>query len=216
MIVKNIITLNTTKGLLPELSFVESVNQNVISIKVLNIGKNPKIEIYYGCDFRELTGMNGNEFFIPSEYCSDNEIIHFRYIDDDSESKFVHVVGNESAYENLKLIQKSSYLFVCSGTKVKNQEIDYLEKLAGLISPMTLANEKSCYDDLFRLEELFNKQLVRLGGTTGETVSESVQRLSDIEILSPGPDRYVTSIQYFQFGGFIDKSMKVTLREVTE
>ena len=99
---------------------------------------------------------------------------------------------------------------------MKNQEIDYLEKLAELISPMTLVNEKSCYDDLFRLEELFNKQLVRLGGTTGETVSESVQRLSDIEILSPGPDGYVTSIPYFQFGGFIDKSMKVTLTEVTE
>lgn len=181
---KNVITLDTTKGLLPELSFVESVNQNVISIKVLNIGKNPKIEIYYGCDFRELTGMNGNEFFIPSEYCSDNEIIHFRYIDDDSESKFVHVVGNESAYENLKLIQKSSYLFVCSGTKVKNQEIDYLEKLAELISPMTLANEKSCYDDLFRLEEIFNKHLIRLGSSAGETVSESVQHLSDIEIPS--------------------------------
>lgn len=213
---KNVITLDTTKGFIPELSFVEAVNQNIISIKVLNIGKNPKIEIYYGCDFRELVGMNGNEFVVPSKYCADNEIIHFRYIDDESESKFVHVVGNESAYENLKLIQKSSYLFVCSGIPAKKQEIDYMKKLAELISSMTSANEKSCYNDLFQLEKLFNTQLTRLGGSSGKTVSESVQRLSEIEIPSPESDGYIASIPYFQFGNFIDESMNVTLTEVTE
>ena len=45
---------------------------------------------------------------------------NLRYIDDKSKSNFIHIVGDESAYENLKLTKKSNFLFCCDGKRKKS------------------------------------------------------------------------------------------------
>ena len=173
MIVKNIITLDTKKGLIPELSFVEGISDNIISIKVFNIGTNPKIEIYYGCDFKELTGMDGNEFIIPSEYCSDNEIIHLRYIDDKSKSNFIHIVGDESAYENLKLTKKSNFLFCCDGKRKKSSNStsditidDYLD----ILSKNPVTNE-AISSAIVEIQNVINEEKENLANLSSDVES---------------------------------------------
>lgn len=171
---KNIITLDTKSGLLPELSFDEGVLGNVIAIRIFNIGTNAKIELYYGCDFRKMTVIDGSEFIVPSEYCSDNEIIHIRYIDEEVTSSFIHIAGNESLYEDLQLVKKSNYLFCCSGKK-KNSLIgindttidDYLDILSK--NPVT--------------NEAITSAIVELQNAINEEKEKLALLYSDIETL---------------------------------
>lgn len=192
MIVKNIITLDTKKGLIPELSFVEGISDNIISIKVFNIGTNPKIEIYYGCDFKELTGMDGNEFIIPSEYCSDNEIIHLRYIDDKSKSNFIHIVGNESAYENLKLTKKSNFLFCCDGKRKKSSNStsditidDYLD----ILSKNPVTNE-AISSAIVEIQNVINEEKENLANLSSDV--ESLQ--AKVQENKTGTDKAISGL----------------------
>ena len=189
MIVKNIITLDTKKGLIPELSFVEGISDNIISIKVFNIGTNPKIEIYYGCDFKELTGMDGNEFIIPSEYCSDNEIIHLRYIDDKSKSNFIHIVGDESAYESLKLTKKSNFLFCCDGKRKKSSNStsditidDYLD----ILSKNPVTNE-AISSAIVEIQNVINEEKENLANLSSDV--ESLQ--AEVQENKTGTDKAI-------------------------
>lgn len=192
MIVKNIITLDTKKGLIPELSFVEGISDNIILIKVFNIGTNPKIEIYYGCDFKELTGMDGNEFIIPSEYCSDNEIIHLRYIDDKSKSNFIHIVGDESAYENLKLTKKSNFLFCCDGKRKKSSNStsditidDYLD----ILSKNPVTNE-AISSAIVEIQNVINEEKENLANLSSDV--ESLQ--ATVQENKTGTDKAISGL----------------------
>ena len=189
---KNLITLDTKKGLIPELSFVEGISDNIILIKVFNIGTNPKIEIYYGCDFKELTGMDGNEFIIPSEYCSDNEIIHLRYIDDKSKSNFIHIVGDESAYENLKLTKKSNFLFCCDGKRKKSSNStsditidDYLD----ILSKNPVTNE-AISSAIVEIQNVINEEKENLANLSSDV--ESLQ--ATVQENKTGTDKAISGL----------------------
>lgn len=190
---KNIIHFDTKKGLIPELSFVEGISDNIISIKVFNIGTNPKIEIYYGCNFKELTGMDENEFIIPSEYCSDNEIIHFRYIDDKSKSNFIHIVGDESAYENLKLTKKSNFLFCCDGKRFESSvnptsDItidDYLD----ILSKNPVTNE-AIASAIVEIQNVINEEKEKLASLIDDV--ESLQ--SEVQENKTGTDKAISGL----------------------
>ena len=114
---KNVITLDTQDGLVPELNIVSS-RENIICFRVYNPGTSAKLEVYYGCDYkRTLTVSESQDIQIPTEYVSDAGMIHVRYTDRTTESKFVHILGNESIYRDLKLEQKTKYLYSCAGAK---------------------------------------------------------------------------------------------------
>lgn len=133
---KNVITLDTQDGLVPELNIVFS-RENIICFRVYNPGTSAKLEVYYGCDYkRTLTVSESQDIQIPTEYVSDAGMIHVRYTDRTTESKFVHILGNESIYRDLKLEQKTKYLYSCAGakkTELKVKEItldEYLDVLS--------------------------------------------------------------------------------------
>lgn len=132
---KNVITLDTEEGLVPELN-VLSTTENAIYFRVYNPGKSAKLEIYYGCDYKKTLPVTTKDIQIPTEYVSDAGMIHVRYVDAATESKFVHILGNENLYKELKLEKRTTYLYSCAGTKkteLKVKEIaldEYLDVLS--------------------------------------------------------------------------------------
>lgn len=214
---KNFISFNTRNDEYSRLT-TESGDNSII-IQPVEASAGSTIEIMYGSECKEIIPLENvieQDIEIPRKYCSDGAIVHFRYVDSEKTTKFIHIVGDQSLYDDLILVKKTDDLYFCDGTLVENVEPDYLEKLANLISTATQADAKSCYSDLFAIETELNKQLTRLGGSTGTTVDESVSNLAGIEMKSPNLSGYVASIQSFQITSLNDKSMNVTLTEVTE
>ena len=110
---KNVITLDTEEGLVPELNVI-STAENAIYFRVYNPGASAKLEIYYGCDYKKTLSVTTKDIQIPTEYISDAGMIHVRYVDATTESKFVHILGNENLYKELKLEKRTTYLFSLS------------------------------------------------------------------------------------------------------
>ena len=132
---KNVITLDTEEGLVPELTVISSV-ENAIYFRIYNHGTSAKLEVYYGCDYKKTLPVTTKDIQIPTEYVSDAGMIHVRYVDAATESKFVHVLGNENLYKELKLEKRTTYLYSCAGakkTELKVKEItldEYLDVLS--------------------------------------------------------------------------------------
>ena len=132
---KNVITLDTEEGLVPELTVISSV-ENAIYFRIYNSGTSAKLEVYYGCDYKKTLPVTTKDIQIPTEYVSDAGMIHVRYVDAATESKFVHVLGNENLYKELKLEKRTTYLYSCAGakkTELKVKEItldEYLDVLS--------------------------------------------------------------------------------------
>lgn len=49
---KNVITLDTEEGLVPELNVI-STAENAIYFRIYNPGTSAKLEVYYGCDYKK-------------------------------------------------------------------------------------------------------------------------------------------------------------------
>lgn len=132
---KNVITLDTEEGLVPELNVI-STTENAIYFRIYNPGTSAKLEIYYGCDYKKTLSVTTKDIQIPTEYVSDAGMIHVRYVDAVTESKFVHILGNENLYKELKLEKRTTYLYSCAGakkTELKVKEItldEYLDVLS--------------------------------------------------------------------------------------
>lgn len=118
---KNVITLDTEEGLVPELTVISSV-ENAIYFRIYNPGTSAKLEVYYGCDYKKTLPVTTKDIQIPTEYVSDAGMIHVRYVDAATESKFVHVLGNENLYKELKLEKRTTYLYSCAGAKKDRAE----------------------------------------------------------------------------------------------
>ena len=132
---KNVITLDTEEGLVPELNVI-STAENAIYFRIYNPGTSAKLEIYYGCDYKKTLSVTTKDIQIPTEYVSDAGMIHVRYVDSAIESKFVHILGNENLYKELKLEKRTTFLYSCAGAKktgLKVKEItldEYLDVLS--------------------------------------------------------------------------------------
>ncbi len=132
---KNVITLDTEEGLVPELNVI-STTENAIYFRIYNPGTSAKLEIYYGCDYKKTLSVTTKDIQIPTEYVSDAGMIHVRYVDSAIESKFVHILGNENLYKELKLEKRTTFLYSCAGakkTELKVKEItldEYLDVLS--------------------------------------------------------------------------------------
>ena len=132
---KNVITLDTEEGLVPELNVI-STAENTIYFRIYNPGTSAKLEVYYGCDYKKTLSVTTKDIQIPTEYVSDAGMIHVRYVDAVTESKFVHILGNENLYKELKLEKRTTYLYSCAGakkTELKVKEItldEYLDVLS--------------------------------------------------------------------------------------
>lgn len=185
---KNIISFNVNDD---EYSFLTTEQgNNAIVVRVINAVAGSTLEIMYGSECKEIIPLENTieqDIEIPRKYCSDGAIVHFRYVDSEKTTGFIHIVGDQSLYGNLVLVKKNNDLYFCDGTLAEGVEIDYLKKLANLISEITKVNVKSCYNNLFVIETELNRQLTRLGGSIGTTVDESVSNLADIEITPPSP-----------------------------
>lgn len=215
---KNVIVFDTEKGV-PELVLVSSP-KNSIYFRVVNPMKNAKIMIFYGSTYQYTISDLTQDIQIPTVYVSDAEMIHIKYVDTVTHIN-LHVIGNETLYDDLILSRKENNLFFCAGTKSDETDIEsidsiYLKKLAKLINSTTLPAIKCCYDDLATIKKRLDKELIRLGALPGKTVDESVSNLSGVETKPQNFDGYVASIQYFQMNSFDFKSMNATLTEVTE
>jgi hypothetical protein len=132
---KNVITLDTEEGLVPELNVI-STAENAIYFRIYNPGTSAKLEVYYGCDYKKTLSVTTKDIQIPTEYVSDAGMIHVRYVDFAIESKFVHILGNENLYKELKLEKRTTFLYSCAGakkTELKVKEItldEYLDVLS--------------------------------------------------------------------------------------
>ena len=214
---KNFISFNTRNDEYSRLT-TESGGNSII-IQPIEASAGSTIEIMYGSECKEIIPLENvieQDIEIPRKYCSDGAIVHFRYVDSEKTTKFIHIVGDQSLYDDLVLVKKTNDLYFCDGKLAENVDPNYMEKLANLISVATNADAENCYKDLFTIETELNKQLIRLGGMTGTTVDESVSNLAAIENKGQALNGYVAVISQFIGVKFIDKSMNVTLTEVTE
>ena len=181
---KNVITLDTQDGLVPELNIVSS-RENTICFRVYNPGTSAKLEVYYGCDYKKTLAVSeSQDIQIPTEYVSDAGMIHVRYTDRPTESKFVHILGNEGIYEDLKLEQKTKYLYSCVGakkTELKVKEItldEYLDVLSK--NPVTNAAVTAAIAEL-------QAALVEIKSKTGTDVEKCEKIYMDfVEKLEKG------------------------------
>ena len=132
---KNVITLDTEEGLVPELNVI-STTEKAIYFRIYNPGTSAKLEIYYGCDYKKTLSVTTKDIQIPTEYVSDAGMIHVRYVDAGTESNIVLSLGIEHLNNEMKLEKRTTYLYSCAGakkTELKVKEItldEYLDVLS--------------------------------------------------------------------------------------
>lgn len=148
---KNTITIDKNLNFAPVVNS-EDTGTNEIWLNFLNIPENGYIDVYYGCDYREQYQIfAGVPWLLPEKYRSDGDMVKFRwYLDDEEQSGFISLVGDESLYKNLVIAKKSNTLLVCDGS-LKPIKTEYNVELAKLISNHTGATSKYCYEDLLLL-----------------------------------------------------------------
>ena len=180
---------------------------NSVVIEVLSASAGSKLEIYYGSTYYtsvDLENVSSQQIVISNNWCRDAELVHVRYVGSNTTSKFIHIIGDESAYDDLVLIRSSDYLYSCGGSGAP-KDVDYLQELATLIGVSSSSDVEGCYNDLFALEEIFNNELVRLKGNAGTTVKQSVQNLKAIK--GQTPNGYIAPIKSFIGVKFVDKTI---------
>lgn len=150
---KNIPTVNS-----------EDTKTNEIWLNFLNVPTGGVVDIYYGCDYRKQFQISpGVQWQLPEIYCSDGEMVKFRwYLDDETQSGFISLVGDESLFKDLVISKKSNTLLVCDGS-LKPIKTDYMIELARLISDTTGATPKYCYEDLLMLRNIMAGKLIEKG-----------------------------------------------------
>lgn len=160
---KNIISIDKNLQYAPTIN-TEDTQTNEIWLNFLNVPTGGVVDIYYGCDYRKQFQISpGVPWQLPEVYCSDGEIAKFRwYLDEEEQSGFISLVGNESLYKDLVITKKSNTLLVCDGS-LKPIKTDYMIELARLISETTGATPKYCYEDLLVLRNTMVGELIEKG-----------------------------------------------------
>ena len=186
---KNTITIDKNLQYVPIVSS-EDTGTNEIWLVFLNIPDNGYIDVYYGCDYRQQYQISaGVPWLLPEIYCSDGDMVKFRwYLDEEEQSGFISLVGDESLYKNLVIAKKSNTLLVCDGS-LKPIKTDYTLELAKLISNHTGATSKYCYEDLLLLRNTMVGILTEKGvdidaNATIEDISKVIGSLN-------GPKSYI-------------------------
>lgn len=210
---KNVIKIKADRNLAPELE-VTDTGSNSICVLVTDSTPGACMEIFYGSEFREIIPLlESTAKEIPAEYCKDGGICRIRYHDTDVISNFIHIIGDESKYDNLILQKKSNTIFFCGGTASKPK--DYMQLLANLIRTGVRKEAKACYAELLQAERIFNQQLERLNARTGKTVWESVESLKDVKNKSGALKQNIV-IDHVIVKSLEVGSKEVILREVEE
>ena len=181
---KNTIKIDKNTNFKPVINS-ENDKINEIWVTVLNVPENSGLEVFYGCDYRrEYSIYPGLPFQLPEKYCSDGEMIKFRYRakdDEEDESPFIALIGDESLYKDLVITKKSNTLLVCDGS-LKPIKTDYMIELARLISGTTGAAPQYCYEDLLVLRNTMVGELLEKGididaNGTIEDISKAIEAL---------------------------------------
>ena len=196
---KNTITIDKNLNFTPVVNS-EDTGTNEIWLNFLNIPENGYIDVYYGCDYREQYQIfAGVPWLLPEKYCSDGDMVKFRwYLDEENQSGFISLVGDESLYKNLVISKRSNTLLVCDGS-LKPIKTDYTVELAKLISNHTGATSKYCYEDLLVLRNTMVGILTEKGvyidaNATIEDISKVISSLG-------APKGYIPiSSMYFKKG----------------
>lgn len=218
---KNTIIVNCGSNFSTDLS-VEKTEENSIWFCFLNVGSGASMEIFYGADYQETIRVSENQpVSIPLRYCSDNEILRIRYVDNAVKSNFIIVYGDESASKVLYLRRRNKYLYTCTssggnaGPVVKQTEDEkYMKLLAALISSTTEPKPKSCYTDLKRIRTGYIMELYRLGVVGKDTTMADILELMKKITKSNPFDVMHCEIAAFSLNADIIEPVKVTLKEV--
>lgn len=160
---KNTINIDKNINLIPTVNS-EDTKTNEIWLNFLNVPIGGVVDIFYGCDYRKQFQISpGVPWELPELYCSDGEMVKFRwYLDEEEHSGFITLVGDESLYKDLVISKKSNTLLVCDGS-LKPIKTDYMIELARLISDTTGATPKYCYEDLLMLRNIMAGKLIEKG-----------------------------------------------------
>lgn len=160
---KNTINIDKNANFIPTVNS-EDTKTNEIWLNFLNVPTGGVVDIYYGCDYRKQFQISpGVQWQLPEIYCSDGEMVKFRwYLDDETQSGFISLVGDESLFKDLVISKKSNTLLVCDGS-LKPIKTDYMIELARLISDTTGATPKYCYEDLLMLRNIMAGKLIEKG-----------------------------------------------------
>lgn len=160
---KNTINIDKNANFIPTVNS-EDTKTNEIWLNFLNVPTGGVVDIYYGCDYRKQFQISpGVQWQLPEIYCSDGEMVKFRwYLDEEEHSGFITLVGDESLYKDLVISKKSNTLLVCDGS-LKPIKTDYMIELARLISDTTGATPKYCYEDLLMLRNIMAGKLIEKG-----------------------------------------------------
>ena len=160
---KNTINIDNNINFIPTVNS-EDTKTNEIWLNFLNVPIGGVVDIFYGCDYRKQFQISpGVPWELPELYCSDGEMVKFRwYLDEEEHSGFITLVGDESLYKDLVISKKSNTLLVCDGS-LKPIKTDYMIELARLISDTTGATPKYCYEDLLMLRNIMAGKLIEKG-----------------------------------------------------
>lgn len=196
---KNTINIDQNTNFIPTVNS-EDTKTNEIWLNFLNVPTRGVVDIYYGCDYRKQFEISpGVAWQLPEIYCSDGEMVKFRwYLDDETQSGFITLVGDESLYKDLVIAKKSNTLLVCDGS-LKPIKTDYIIELARLISGTTGTTPKYCYEDLLMLRNAMVGELIGKGvdidaNATIEDISKLIGALG-------APKSYIDiSANYFTDG----------------
>lgn len=180
------------------------------------------MEIMYGAGYQDSVAITAGELIqLPERYCSDNEIVRVRYVDNLRKSRYIVIHGDESASKDLQLRRRNNYLFTCTGTGSSagpvtppSEDEQYMKLLAALISDTTQPTPKDCYEDLKDLRTAYILELLRLGVVgKDKTMKEILQLLKQVQRSNPF-DVMQCKIAAFTFDTKVNEVKKVTLREV--
>ncbi|MCI5495690.1 MAG: hypothetical protein MR407_05065 [Roseburia sp.] len=196
---KNTINIDKNINFIPTVNS-EDTKTNEIWLNFLNVPIGGVVDIFYGCDYRKQFQISpGVPWQLPELYCSDGEMVKFRwYLDEEEHSGFITLVGDESLYKDLVISKKSNTLLVCDGS-LKPIKTDYMIELARLISDTTGATPKYCYEDLMMIRNIMVSKLIEKGvdidaNATIEDISKAIGSLN-------GPKSYLElNANYFNNG----------------
>ncbi|CDD36260.1 unknown [Roseburia sp. CAG:309] len=187
---KNTINIDKNINFIPTVNS-EDAKTNEIWLNFLNVPTGGVVDIFYGCDYRKQFQISpGVPWQLPDIYCSDGEMVKFRwYLDEEEHSGFISLIGDESLYKDLVISKKSNTLLVCDGS-LKPIKTDYMIELARLISDTTGATPKDCYEDLLEIrnklvDESREKGVDIDSNATLEVVTRGVEQITSVQSYIP-------------------------------
>lgn len=187
---KNTINIDKNANFIPTVNS-EDTKTNEIWLNFLNVPTGGVVDIFYGCDYRKQFRISpGVSWQLPEIYCSDGEMVKFRwYLDEEEHSGFISLVGDESLYKDLVIAKKSNTLLICDGS-LKPIKTDYMIELARLISGTTGATPKYCYEDLLMLRNTMVGELLEKG--VDIDANATIEDISKVIGTLGGPRNYVS------------------------